>query len=255
MEAITSVENQNFKDYEIIIIDDGSDDLITLQLLKELEKKDKLTILQQQNSGPGIARNNGIAASKWEFLVMLDSDNKIRKNTIKIALSIFDKKNEVGVIYGDYEYFGLKTGIHKQEDFNLRKQFNANHIEMASIMRKQTFIDSGGFDCFTSKYGIEDYDLWFSIAETKWKFYYINEVLFDIRIRTDSRTLVTANPNLDKLLEHIYKKHSNLLYKEFEKLYHDYKNITNTLDYRLGNVILKPLRKIKRYFQNRTFTF
>jgi glycosyltransferase involved in cell wall biosynthesis len=249
-ETIASVKSQDYEDYEVVIVDDGSEDPHTIEILNKLSG-DKIKIIHQENGGPGVARNAGVANSTGEFIVMLDSDNKIRKNTLQKVLPVFDHYPEVGVVYGNYEYFGLKSGIQIQDDFSLRKQFAANEVELASVIRRKTFQATPGFDEFTSKHGfIEDYEFWFSVYRTGWKFKYINETLFDYRVKSISRTTEKQHEK-EMALEHIYKKHSDLLHKEYLKLNGDYKNVTRTIDYRLGHMILLPFRKIKNFLRSR----
>lgn len=247
LEAVDSVKKQNFKAYEHIIIDDGSTDAGTLEILDQLAQDEKTIVIHQSNTGPGIARNNGIDRARSEFLVMLDADNKIRPQTIDLALKVMNEDPDAGVVYGDYEFFGMKTGLKKQSEFNLRKQFAWNFVEMATVMRRSCFIDAGGFDTYCSRHGIEDYELWFRVAQTKWKFRYIEHVLFDYRISSYSRT-DDANAVLNKTLEYIYTRHAVLLHKQYMEIYHENKNIKQTPDYRLGQKLLRIPRMIRKIF-------
>jgi glycosyltransferase involved in cell wall biosynthesis len=245
-EALGSVAAQSYPLYEIIIIDDGSTDPYTLEVLNKLYGTERHIIQHQENQGPGIARNKAAEASHGEFLVMLDADNKIRKDTISRALPVLGKDPGIGVVYGNYEYFGLKTGLHKQDDFNIRKQLVTNQIEMASVIRKKAFLDVGGFDPFNSLNGFnEDYELWLSLYEAGWAFHYVDETFFDYRVTPNSRTAEKFH-EYKIAVDHIYEKHSDLLSSEFIKLYHENKNLKRTLDYRIGNSLLGPLRRIKK---------
>jgi len=71
-ETLDSVFAQEFEDYEVIVIDDGSTDK-TVSVLREY--KDRITLLRQENKGPGAARNAGIKAANGEYVVFLDSDD------------------------------------------------------------------------------------------------------------------------------------------------------------------------------------
>lgn len=247
LDAVESVKQQDFSDYEHIIIDDGSADVETLEILDRLAKDEKTIVMHQENTGPGVARNNAIDRSQSEFLVMLDADNKIRPQTIHLALKVMNDDPDAGVVYGDYEFFGLRTGLKKQSEFDLRKQFAWNYVEMATVMRKSCFLEAGGFDTYCSRHGIEDYELWFRVAQTRWKFRYIEHVLFDYRISSYSRT-DDANAVLNKTLDYIYTKHAALLHRQYMEMYHENKNMKQTPDYRLGNKLLKIPRMIKKMF-------
>ena len=74
-ETVHSVLAQTFKDYEIIIIDDGSTDSYTIEALNKIEKEHpEITIIYQPNGHLSNARNNGIKAARGEFFLPLDAD-------------------------------------------------------------------------------------------------------------------------------------------------------------------------------------
>ena len=83
-QAVDSVLNQSFRDFELLVVDDGSTDR-TPEILKSYGNK--LTLIQQKNQGPEIARNAAAALAQGEYLVYLDSDDFF----LPIALEIFDK--------------------------------------------------------------------------------------------------------------------------------------------------------------------
>lgn len=73
--AINSIENQTFEDVEVICVNDGSTDN-SLEVLNKIKKDyDKLVIVNQENAGPGIARNTGIDYATGEYIAFLDSDD------------------------------------------------------------------------------------------------------------------------------------------------------------------------------------
>ena len=82
-EAIDSVLNQSFKDFELICINDGSTDN-SPEILENYRKKDKrIKIINQKNQGLSAARNKGLKNSEGEFIFFIDSDDYIAKNTLK----------------------------------------------------------------------------------------------------------------------------------------------------------------------------
>jgi len=83
-EAVDSVLNQTFTDFELLVIDDGSTDR-SLEILKSYGSK--LKLIQQRNQGPEVARNTAAAIAQGEYLVYLDSDDLF----LPFALETFDK--------------------------------------------------------------------------------------------------------------------------------------------------------------------
>lgn len=86
--CIDSILNQDYFDYELIVVVDGSTDN-TISILKEnYSNNDKISIIYQENAGSGIARNNGISHSKGEYIVFVDSDDWLEDG----ALSFFQRQ-------------------------------------------------------------------------------------------------------------------------------------------------------------------
>ena len=111
-ECLSSLIKQTFKNFEIICINDGSND-DTLKILKKFEAKDeRIIIFNQNNSGPGIARNIGMKKSKGKYLIFLDSDD-IFKKTMLEELYIKIKENDSDVVICNSQNFEKKKMVEK----------------------------------------------------------------------------------------------------------------------------------------------
>ena len=86
------------------------------------------------------------------------------------------------------------------------------------------------------------------LIEKGWKFYYIDKTMFNVRVLNNSRTFQVANKNLEEIKSYVYKKHSDLLFKEFMNLFHEHKNMKNTFEYKIGKIMLNPFRAIYKAF-------
>ena len=124
-EAIDSVFASLFKNYEIIIVNDGSTDELTLRVFKELEKdfsgSPNVTMIHQNNSGLPAARNMGIKRARGEYILPLDSDNRIRPRFLGSACQILDNNPKIGVVYAHAQLFGEKSGIWKFTQFDPKR--------------------------------------------------------------------------------------------------------------------------------------
>lgn len=81
--ALTSVENQTFKDFEMIIVDDGSSDK-SYEIAEEFcSKNPNFKLIKQENSGPAAARNTGVMHCKGEYIAFMDSDDYLEKNFLE----------------------------------------------------------------------------------------------------------------------------------------------------------------------------
>lgn len=89
---------------EVILIDDGSNDPLTIEFLDKLEKenmKSNLRIIRIKNSGICKARNIGVLNSKGNYILMLDADDKLYFKFLIEAKDILDKNSEIGIVKGN----------------------------------------------------------------------------------------------------------------------------------------------------------
>jgi glycosyltransferase involved in cell wall biosynthesis len=166
--ALESVANQTYKDFEIVIVDDGSTDKSKDVIDDFMRIYNDLVIsyLYQKNSGPSKARNVGVTHAKGEYIAFLDADDEWNAQKLYIQVSIIqDKKLEfLGSTY-QYEAFDdnmkNKKSILKKFSFSnllLKTQFSTPGV----IIKKSLFLKFNGFDT-DMKYS-EDNDLWLRIA-------------------------------------------------------------------------------------------
>lgn len=91
--ALQSVENQTFKDFEVIIVDDGSTDS-SIKIINEFCKKNSnFKLITQQNSGPAVARNTALSLSKGSYIAFMDSDDYIEPNFLESLYTAAIKHN------------------------------------------------------------------------------------------------------------------------------------------------------------------
>jgi glycosyltransferase involved in cell wall biosynthesis len=96
-EAIQSVLDQTYQDFEVIVVDDGSTD-DTRSVLDRFG--DRITCIYQANQGKSIALNRGIAVSRGRYLAFLDSDDCWLPHSLQARLAAFEDDPELGVVYG-----------------------------------------------------------------------------------------------------------------------------------------------------------
>jgi glycosyltransferase involved in cell wall biosynthesis len=210
LDAIASVEASDEVSYEVIVINDGSTDVYTLSVLDEL--RDRYHIVDLENQGLANARNHGIAIAIGRYILPLDSDNKIRPDYLRKGIAVLDESPEIGIVYGDVEFFGGSTGVWSLPDFDLYLLLIGNYIDACAVFRKQVWQDCGGYDPnMPDKLGYEDWDFWLSAAEKGWQFWHIPEVMFDYRTRADSMVQTCKQPiNQKRLVHYICAKHIDL---------------------------------------------
>ena len=222
LDALASVESCLDPVYEIIVVNDGSHDRLTVNLLSYL-KEQGYFILDQENQGLAHARNNGIAKASGRYILPLDADNKIRPDYILKGIEILDQNPEIGVVYGQPEWFGdVERSWELPEKFDAGKLTLNNYIDACAVYRKSLWEDCGGYDFNMPVAGWEDWDFWLSAIDHGWKFHYVPEVLFDYRVRANSMITTCALPeNRSRLVKYICTKHANLYRTNFVQMVGD----------------------------------
>src|SRR4028119_270042 len=97
LETITSVLNQTFSNFELLVINDGSTDR-TLELLSTV-KDPRLKIFSYPNGGVSVARNRGITQASGEFIAVLDADDLWTVDKLELQLAALQEHPEAGLAY------------------------------------------------------------------------------------------------------------------------------------------------------------
>jgi glycosyltransferase involved in cell wall biosynthesis/SAM-dependent methyltransferase len=217
LEAIASVQNCQESVWELIIVNDCSQDSVTEKVLNYLRKRNYQIIDTPKNVGLAEARNIGIRQAKGRYILPLDADNKIYPQYITKAIEILDANPEVGIVYGDMEIFGDKQEIREVPDFDLNLIVKGNYIDACAVFRQQVWEECEGYDAnIPDRLGYEDWDFWLTAAEKGWKFFHIPEVLFQYRFRLDSMVSRCNLPeNRHRLIQYICAKHLELYETNF----------------------------------------
>ena len=228
-EALASVEevrNENL--LEVIIADDGSSDPDTLRILRDTAEAG-YRIVSQPNRRVSAARNTGIRLAKGEFILPLDSDNRLRDVYLKEGVSLLNENPNTGVIYADAEWFGEQTGRWQVQEFDLLSLLRMNFIDVCALYRKALWEEVGGYDEEMPWMGVEDWDFWLRVAAHGGTFVHLSKIGFDYRVRADSQIVkaigfnyraagdpfaaMMSSPRLAELVKYIFGKPELACYK------------------------------------------
>lgn len=134
-ECLDSVINQTYSKLEIIAVNDGSTDR-SLEILKGYANKNKnFKIINQKNSGPSIARNQGIQMAKGKYIYFLDSDDYILPNTFEDLIKVMERNNL------DLLRFGAEAFIDNVKvNKNLNKYDFTNDFDPEKVYKKNEFL-------------------------------------------------------------------------------------------------------------------
>lgn len=190
-DAIASVKQQTFSDWELLIINDGSTD-DTVEIVREYQKgNDQIHLINQPNQGVSTARNRGVEASQGQIIAFLDADDQWCSDKLDQHLKHLQSNPHVGVSFAQVEILhqtGESTGqisssrlTHLQPEYFLSE--NPTSTTSNWVIRKEVFIQVGGF-CPEMSYS-EDLEWLIRVrCTTDWQIAGINQVL--TRYRTSS---------------------------------------------------------------------
>lgn len=230
-QALQSVLSQTYSNWECVIVNDGSPDNIEEVAKNWLEKDKRFKYLFQENKGLSNARNLGISQSSGEYILPLDADNQLIHDFIQDAITVFEKNQEIGVVHGDAEYFGLKSGIWKIGKYNLERMLIDNYIDACAIYKKIYWEKAGGYDENLPHNGLEDWELWLAFGRLKVIFFHLGKITFKYYVATNSMIKSFNNEKAMDTRDYVLKKYSKEYRYYFCKLYSE----NNTFSVKLKN--------------------
>jgi len=253
-EAVDSMLNQTFQEFEMIIVNDGSTDKFTIKKLKQYEKP-KTTVFHTTNQGLPNARNNGIKIASGEYILPLDADDYFGATFLEKAVHVLEMKPEIGVVTCGMQCFGMNHKQHLPKGGDVKNFLAQNNACVASLFRKICWEQAGGYD-EKLRQGYQDWNLWLDITKRGWLVHVIPEYLFYYRRRPGSmiRESDAMKPDLIKQLvnnhRELFEQYVDEVVAGKEKkilaLKQSKETLRNSLSYKIGEFIAIPYRMIKR---------
>lgn len=183
-EAIESILNQTFKDFEFIIINDGSTDS-SGEIIKSY-KDTRIVFLEQENKGLTASLNRGIEIAKGEYIARMDADDISHLERLDKQVRFLDENLEyalVGTWVQEIDEYGKliklwKMGGTDKEIKQVLPRYNC-FVHGSTMFKKKCFEMGGGYRASMRQF-TEDYDLWLRISE-RFKVANIGEILYYLR--------------------------------------------------------------------------
>lgn len=215
LECIESISKQTYTNIEIIVVNDGSTDLLTIKVLSQLNNNPKVTIITINNSGVAEARNIGIKNSNGAFILPIDGDDKIAEEYIEKCMEVLLSNKEVDIVYSNTRLFDSINRIYGLPRFNIKTMLKQNCVVCTAIYRKELYNLTNGYNK-NMVHGLEDWDFWLTILSLEKKFYCIPKIMFFYRIKKKSRNadFIKNTENLKRTYKQLYLNNQDL-YKKY----------------------------------------
>ncbi len=195
--AIKSILNQTYKDFEFIIIDDGSTDN-TEEIIKGF-KDERIIYKKTEHKGTSAALNYGLSLSKYDWTARIDADDLNVPSRLETQVKFLNENPDYDIISCWSVYFRdpdkilflLREPVENRdiyEHLDLHNRLNQSGV----IYRKSVILEAKYNENYENN---EDFELFYRIRE-KVKFYNIPQFMVYTRVRSNSRTYVTRNHNI-----------------------------------------------------------
>jgi glycosyltransferase involved in cell wall biosynthesis len=160
LEALRSALAQTLREFEIVVVDDGSVD-DTAEIVERTMADNPLVsirLVRQDNRGTAAARNRGIAEAEGRYILPLDADDLIAPTMLEECSLPLDADPSLGLVYTDREDFGDIQQVWFAGKYELRRLKYFNQIPYCSLYRKSVWQAIGGYRVNVS--GFDDWDFW-----------------------------------------------------------------------------------------------
>ena len=213
-ETIKSVVNQTYKNWELIIVDDGSTDNTVDVITGYMNKDFPINYVFQKNSGVSTARNKGLSAAQGEYIALLDADDIWLENNLEIKISTLEKSKDIYWVYSSMYQINEKSNILKEApkgtDIDILNSILIWENEVvpgpcSNIVFKRECYDNGcAFDPLFSTAADQDFTIRLA---SKYKATYIDIPLWGYRIHQNNMSSNVSLMEKDHI--GVYKKTLN----------------------------------------------
>jgi glycosyltransferase involved in cell wall biosynthesis len=177
-ETIASIKREP-ADLELILVDDGSTDAATLDIVDRIEQEG-VRVIRQANQGQAAAAMTGCEASSAPYVMRFDSDDLLEPGAVGALADALDAAPEAAAAWGDVQTFGLTTfRIPTAPALDPWLVTYANcMLGSGALFRRSALTEAGGWEL---RAGYEDWDVWLSLAELGYAGVYVPRVIFRYR--------------------------------------------------------------------------
>ncbi|SKB26457.1 glycosyltransferase [Malaciobacter marinus] len=218
-EAIESILNQTYTNFEFIIINDGSTDS-SLSIIEENMKKDeRIVLISRENKGLPYSLNEGIEKAQGKYIARMDADDISLTSRFEEQVRFMEENAEIGIC-------GTAIEVFSEKEINSKIYKNPeNHSEMKvrllfsvcfahpSVMIKKEILNKYGLEYNIHYTNAQDYELWSKISEVT-TMANISKILLKYRVSENSITTITDTKRSElryKLLSDVFKKYIDQL--------------------------------------------
>lgn len=212
-EAVHTLWQQSTPPAKIIIVDDGSTDSVSLEVLRKLETTAEaivpVTVIYQSNGGVSAARNTGIKETQSPLVLVLDGDDRLEPSYIEQVSQVLRYDTKAVAASSWMHTFGVMDAIIRPSGGDLRAFLPRNACPATHILRRSAWEKCGGYD-ETMRAGFEDWEFFLHMLETcpDASIHIVEQPLLNYRTAPASANVQSMEKRLS-LMKYIIEKHAD----------------------------------------------
>jgi glycosyltransferase involved in cell wall biosynthesis len=215
-ETIAKLSLQTYQHFEIIVVNDGSTDPLTLAVLNELSSKN-IKVLHKENGRMASARNYGVKQATGSIVVALDADDYFDPSFFEKGISVLATNENVAVVTSYIQLFGEMKKVAKPRGGNEYNFLFTNQCPACAMVRKSVWDAVEGYDEAMIK-GYEDWEFYIRITQKGWLIHVIPEKLLYYRQTTKSVHKNDTLTHRAQLVDYIVSKHKEWYLEKLKEL-------------------------------------
>lgn len=246
LEAVQSLCNQTVLPKRIIIVDDGTTDTYSIEILNAIGNDSELSvpvkIVFQENKGVSAARNTGINQAQSSLVLILDGDDKLEAKFIENVGRLLYDNPQMVIASSWMRTFGVLDAIIRPTGGNIVSFLSHNCCPATHILRRKFYEQCGGYD-ESMRSGFEDWDFFLSMLETTPEALagIVEKPLINYRTTSASTNIKSMNKRLE-LMRYIIEKHNNSYRDNITNVLLDIEAISNSRLFGWENEIIHSIK-------------
>jgi glycosyltransferase involved in cell wall biosynthesis len=208
LENLESLQAQTYRNFEVVVVNDGSTDPKTLEVLEGLEQgfpSLDLRVYAQSNQGLSATRNRGIQEARGEWIVTLDADDLITPDYIEKTMD-FAQASGLDYVVTDYQNFGEQNHIARVK-VSFYEELFRNCLPVCALFKRSVLLTEPYDPDFSS--GFEDWELWIRLFKMGYRGDVIHEPLYHYRRKRESM-FTRTHFYRPQIIKKIREKHAEL---------------------------------------------
>ena len=213
--CLNSVFNQDYTNFEVVIVNDGSDDEYCLLKLKSLDGHESIKVVHKENTGVSDTRNIAVKEGKGDYILPLDADDMILPGYLKTGVNIIKNNPKISPVYCDTIHAGEMQGLEKRPEWSKERLLQGPFIVNSSMYSREAYDSIEGYN--TEMKGWVDYDLWVQMMDAGYQGKRIPKGLF-VYYHHESEgkgsVSTSARQNMEQLHKTILERHHERIIKK-----------------------------------------